>query len=232
MMVHNPDHTSPARQLPILALLSANAVSMTGDAMANVAIPWFVLATTGSAAKTGLTFAAAGLGSVLSGFFGGPLVDRLGPKTSSVLTDLGSGATIALVPLLYALNLLTFWLLLILVFSGAFVDAPGYAARQSLIPRLTDVARMPKERANSALQAMGQLSNFAGPPLAGVLIATIGATGVLWINASSFAVSAAAITLGVPASRRRAAPGTTSTRGYVADLKEGWGFIRRDRPIF
>ncbi len=46
---------------------------MTGNAMANVAIPWFVLQTTGSAAKTGLTFAVIGLSNVLAAFFGGPL---------------------------------------------------------------------------------------------------------------------------------------------------------------
>jgi hypothetical protein len=44
---------------------------MTGNAMAGVAIPWFVLQTTGSAAKTGFTFAVIGLSNVLAAFFGG-----------------------------------------------------------------------------------------------------------------------------------------------------------------
>jgi hypothetical protein len=44
---------------------------MTGNAMAGVAIPWFVLQTTGSAAKTGFTFAMIGLSNVLAAFFGG-----------------------------------------------------------------------------------------------------------------------------------------------------------------
>jgi hypothetical protein len=60
--------------LPALALLSANAVSITGNAMVSVAIPWFVLQTTGSAAKTGFTFAAIGLFNVLATFFGGPVI--------------------------------------------------------------------------------------------------------------------------------------------------------------
>jgi hypothetical protein len=46
---------------------------MTGNAMAGVAIPWFVLQTTGSAAKTGFTFAVIGLSNVLAAFFGGPV---------------------------------------------------------------------------------------------------------------------------------------------------------------
>ena len=60
--------------MPALALLSANAVSITGNAMVSVAIPWFVLQTTGSAAKTGFTFAAIGLFNVLATFFGGPVI--------------------------------------------------------------------------------------------------------------------------------------------------------------
>jgi MFS family permease len=77
-MADNLNNTSPAQRLPVLALLSANAVSITGNAMASVAIPWFVLQTTGSAAKTGFTFAVIGLSNVLAAFFGGPVVDRLG----------------------------------------------------------------------------------------------------------------------------------------------------------
>ena len=62
------------RHAVTLALLSANAVSITGKAMVSVAIPWFVLQTTGSAAKTGFTFAAIGLFNVLATFFGGPVI--------------------------------------------------------------------------------------------------------------------------------------------------------------
>ncbi len=73
-MTQDLNRTSPTQRLPALALLSANAVSITGNAMVSVAIPWFVLQTTGSAAKTGFTFAAIGLFNVLATFFGGPVI--------------------------------------------------------------------------------------------------------------------------------------------------------------
>jgi MFS family permease len=75
------------RRLPIFALLGANAISWVGNIMTSVAVPWFVLVTTGSAARTGLTGAAIGVGTVLAAFFGGPVVDRLGFKRTSVLAD-------------------------------------------------------------------------------------------------------------------------------------------------
>ncbi len=63
-------------------------------------MPWFVLQTTGSATKTGITAAVTAL-SFLASLFGGALVDRLGFKRVSVATDLTSGIAVALIPLLY-----------------------------------------------------------------------------------------------------------------------------------
>jgi MFS family permease len=80
-----------ADRTPIFALLGANAISQVGNMMTTVAVPWFVLQTTGSAAKTGLTAAAIGVGPVLPSILVGPLVDRLGFKRTSVLADLASG---------------------------------------------------------------------------------------------------------------------------------------------
>ncbi len=46
-----------ADRTPIFALLGAQAVSQVGNMVTSVARPWFVLQTTGSAAKTGLSSA-------------------------------------------------------------------------------------------------------------------------------------------------------------------------------
>ncbi len=77
-----------ADRTPIFAVLAANAVSQMGDYMVAVAMLWFVLETTGSAAKTGLTGAAIGVGAIVSSVLGGPLVDRLGYRRASVVGHL------------------------------------------------------------------------------------------------------------------------------------------------
>jgi len=123
-------------RLPIFALLGASLISMVGNALTFIAVPWFVLETTGSAAKTGIVGGASFLALVIAGLFGGPAVDRLGFKRTSVISDVASGVSVALIPLLYATVGLDFWQLLVLVFLGAFLDAPGMTARQSLIPDL------------------------------------------------------------------------------------------------
>ena len=142
--------TDRPRRIPIFSLLSANAVSQVGDLMAMVAIPWFVLETTGSAARMGLTGAAIGIGTVLAGIFGGPLVDRAGFKRTSVFADLASGMAVALVPLLHTTAVgLAFWQLLLLVFLRSLFTTPGRGARRALMPDLAGTARMPLTRANA-----------------------------------------------------------------------------------
>ena len=107
--------------VPLIALLTANAISMVGNVLVMVAIPWFVLQTTESAAKTGITAVFTIVPTILSTFFGGPLIDRLGYKRVSIIADLASGVAVALIPLLYLTIGLEFWQLLILVFFGALL---------------------------------------------------------------------------------------------------------------
>lgn len=57
---------------PIWGLLVGNGISLVGSAVSAIAIPWYVLETTGSAARVGVVafFVAAPL--FLAGIFGGP----------------------------------------------------------------------------------------------------------------------------------------------------------------
>lgn len=215
---------------PILALLTANTISQVGSMLTLIAMPWFVLQTTGSAAKTGLTGVFAAVPFIIAGVFGGALVDRLGFKRMSVLADMMSGVTVALVPLLFHTVGLAFWQLLALVFLGNLFDTPGNTARQSLVPELAALAEMRLERANSFTQTVPRIAILLGPPAAGILIAIIGSSNVLWLDAATFAISAVLIGAFIPAlivvGSDTKAPGR-----YFADLSEGFRFIWNDRVL-
>lgn len=224
------------RQGPLLALLVANAISLVGNTLTAVALPWFVLQTTGSAARAGVVGAAALLPTVAAGVLGGAVVDRLGFKRISVVADVVSGLGVAAIPLLYATLGLPFWALLGLVAVGAVLDIPGLTARRSMLPELAAAAGWRLERANSAFEANNQLSFLLGPPLAGLLIGWLGANNVLWVDAASFAVSAALVALLVPAAslalpRRDGSAAASEGRGYVGDLAAGLRFLRWDRLL-
>ena len=85
------------------------------------------------------------------------------------------------------------------------------------------------ERANGASHAIGSLAQLLGPPLAGLLIVALGPGNVLWLDAATFAISAALIALAVPSPRQGAV--AQATEGYFAALRAGAAFIRRQRLI-
>jgi MFS family permease len=218
---------APDRRRPwsIVALLVAQGVSVTGNRISLLALPWFVLETTGSATRTGLVAAANVLPMVVAGALAGPLIDRVGLQRTSVAADLASGATIALIPLLHGAGVLSFGGLIALVLAGALLDAPGETARRALIPDLAARARMPLTRATSLHETTFRLTLLLGGPLAGLLIATVGATDALLVDAVTFAASAALIaTVGRVAAHR----GSEDPGNYLKRLREGWSFLRRD----
>src|SRR5690348_12732009 len=178
------------QRIPLFAFFTANLISYVGDRLTLLAIPWFVLQTTGSVTKTGITAFFVTLPNILSAFLSGLLVDRLGYKRTSVLGDLASGISTLLIPLLYVTVGLAFWQLLILVFFGGLLKAPGETARYSLLPDLGKAAQLPMERVNSIGDGLIRVSGLLGSPLAAALIVLIGTSNLLWLDAASFFLSA------------------------------------------
>ncbi|HEY7418996.1 MAG TPA: MFS transporter [Ktedonobacteraceae bacterium] len=232
--VEKPSETAPQtneiRQWPMIAFLAGSAISYVGDMFTLLAVPWFVLQTTGSVTKTGITAFFATLPAVFSTFFTSTLVDRLGYKRTSVISDIVSGVTIMLVPLLYHTIGLAFWQLLALVFLGGLLKSPGVTARRSLIPDLAELATMRLERANSFSDGINRVAGFIGAPLAGVLIAFIGTSNLLWLDAASFAISAFLMALAVPV-KITSQNTEEQERGYLASLWKGVRYIQHDALV-
>jgi MFS family permease len=217
--------------IPLYSLFTANAISLVGNVFTTIAIPWFVLQTTGSATQTGVTGFFTILPVVLAGFFGGTLIDRLGYKPTSIIADLASGVTTALVPILYFTVGLEFWQLMVLVFFGALLDAPGSTARSALLPELAEQAAMPIERVTSLTHVIERSARMIGAPLAGFLIGIIGTANVLWLDAASFFISAGIVWLMVARTKVPVHAEETSSGKYFDELKEGLRFIRADQLI-
>ena len=106
-----PDTRSAARR-HLFALMAAVTIGQIGRQLSVIAIPWFVLETTGSAARTGVVAAAVLLPGFVVGIFGGVLVDRLGYRRVSIVSDLVCAVATMLIPMLYATAGLSFAMLL------------------------------------------------------------------------------------------------------------------------
>jgi MFS family permease len=94
------------------------------------------------------------------------------------------------------------------------------AAFTSAVPGL--VGREHLGRANGYMEATLSVPFIVGPAIAGVLVATIGAATTLAIDAASFAVSAASLTL---VRRTLRAERPAEMPRIVTDIKEGIRFV-------
>ncbi|MEM9953461.1 MAG: MFS transporter [Chloroflexota bacterium] len=218
-------------RLPLYALYGTSLVSATGDVMAAVAVPWFVLQTTGSAALMGVTAFFSVLPIIIAMLFGGTLVDRIGYKQVSVFADFASGVTILMIPILHLTIGIQFWQLVLLVFLGNLLDAPGRSARQAMIPELAEVAGVSLERATGLANAFSRATSMLGAPLAGILIAFTSAPIVLMIDAATFLVSAMGVQLFISRQifQKQAEAQAESTNSYWQDFREGFSFLWQDK---
>ncbi len=96
-------------------LLVAQAVSSLGSQMTFLALPWFVLVTTGSATRMGVVLAVELLPVALLGIPSGTLVAKLGARRTLLLCDAGRAPVMLAIPLLHSAGLLSFPLLLVCV---------------------------------------------------------------------------------------------------------------------
>lgn len=209
-------------RLPVYVLLVTSLVSIFGNQLTAIAVPWFVLETTGSASLTGITAAVTIVPVVIATFFGGALVDRTSYRTLSVVSDLISAVTVAAVPLFYHTTGLTFAGLLVLMFLGAIFDAPGSTARQAMIPSLSRTSGIPLEKINANFGMLFAATSLFAAPLAGLLIASLGPVNVLLFNAGTFIFSGLVILALVPV-MERAAP---SGESFMTDVRIGLSYVR------
>lgn len=214
---------------PLRALLGANAVSVAGNALTALGLPWFVLVTTGSAARSGVVAFCALAPVVVSAALLGPLVDRFGRRRCAVGSDLATGVFTAAVPLLLIAGALPFWALCLFTGLAGFCHAPGDTARAALVPELLADTDLPLSRVTGLYDGASRCAAMVGAALGGVLITTIGPSRVLLVDAGTFAVSAATVLLGMRGlaeSRPPAAATRLSLLTYRADLAAGLRVVR------
>lgn len=213
------------------AFWSARTLSFLGDAMANVAlvliaaqprpgvsaawaVSWLLLAQT----------IPQTLGPLL-----GLLADRLDRRALMIALNLAQAAVVALLAapgLPFSATLL----LVAVLFLLATVFLP---ASQSVLPAL--LAEEALGEANAWLRLGLNVGLAVGPALAGFLLLVAGAPTVLLLDAATFLLSALLLAR-LPHLPPRTAPasqadaGTVGLAGVWAELREGFGYLRR-QPI-
>jgi predicted MFS family arabinose efflux permease len=206
------------RSRPIAALLAAEVLSTTGSQMTWLALPWFVLVTSGSKQMAFVIAAEAG-GYALFGIPSGSLLERLGPQRTMRLSDAVRAPLMLLVPVLHWSGDLTLPILAGLAFALGVASTPYGAAQRIVVAEVLDQDEASVERANALLQGATRICLLCGPALAGILIAAVGAPVVLLVDAASYVVSFALVTLFVPIARAVRAEEAEDARGLFAGVR-------------
>lgn len=221
----------------LVTLLSAHAISQTGNVVTAFAIPFYILATGGSGIEVGIAAFFATAPVIIGGPFGGVIIDRAGHRRAAVIADLISGIAILAIPVAALTIGLPFWALLSFVFLAGILDTPGQTARRVMLPGITALAGVRIERSVGLLDGSERFAKLIGASLAGLLVALVGPMASLFVNAATFAVSALLTWLFVPDAQRQSedegsADGRNSTdlsrTSYWADLAEGFRWVTRD----
>jgi len=221
---------------PMTGLLGASLISILGTAMSQLAIPWLVLTSTGSAAQTGTVAFAETAPYVALQALAGPLVDRIGARRACLYGNAAAAPIVCAIPVLYAAGLLPLSALAGLVAIAGAVRGLADCASYVLVPAAAKTGGVPLERAAGLSSGAGRTGLVLGAPLAGVLVTTAGAPVVVLIDGFTFAAAALLIATFVPGTTKaaHAAPHAhvvPDDRGYFAQLAEGLRFIRTDRLL-
>ena len=225
-----PDLTRPLpRSLRALAFhdfrifWSAAIGSNIGTHMQLAALLWVVAVATRSAAKVTLIAFITIVPLLLLAPLGGALADRFPRRRVLIVTQTLLMAQAFALWGLWQAGLASYWVLFVLSLSGGVVIALNTPAWQSIVPDL--VPRDLLQNAITLNSVQFNVARAAGPMLAGVLIALVGAGICFLINALSFVLVLVALLVMTSADT---APATIHEErpGIFAGFKESLQYLR------
>src|SRR5262249_17292948 len=168
-------------------------VSNLGTSFTLFALPLLVYKLTGSPLNLAVTTAAEMLPYLLFGLLIGAWVDRVNRKRMMILTDFTRALVVASIPVTWFLGIRSVELVYAVGFLGAtlgiFFNSGEFAAIPSLVNQDDLVT------ANGRVQASYSAAQVAGPLLAGALVALLPIPAFMLVDAGSFFVSAATLSL-------------------------------------
>ena len=205
----------PLQETNFRRLWVGQTASAAGDSLTTVALTFAVLAVSGSAADLGFVLTAFMLPRVVFLLVGGVWADRIPRRLLMVAADLVRGTAqlgLAVAVLAGAADL---WVFVLASAASGTASAFFGPAATGLIPQTVSAERL--QQGNALLNLSQSTAFMAGPIVAGILVAAIGAGWVFAIDSASFAVSAGSLLL----LRITAAP-VAERQSFLAELRDGW----------
>jgi MFS family permease len=227
------------RQRNFALVWVAGLISLTGNWLLSVALPFVVYDLTGSTAATAAAAASRLVPRLLFASVAGVFVDRWDRRRTMVASNLLLGLSV--LPLLLVRSADWLWLLYLVSLVQSALAQFLQPAENALLPRL--VAEEDLIPANALNGLNNNIARLVGPPLGGLVVAAWGLTGAMLLDASSFFIAAILVALVAVDGRAArtdsaaAAPGAPAPAwaDARATLRREWlaglAFVRRDRVV-
>lgn len=184
------DPVTPAPHAAFMRFWAAATISSVGTAITAVAIPVLTIQVlTATPFQVGVVNAAQFLPYALFGLIAGVYTDRWPRKPVLVWASIGRALALGAIPVLWLAGVLKIWMLVIALLAFGAFSVFGFAATQSLLPRLVPRAQL--IRANARLDQTEAAAATLGPGLGGGLIGLLGAPVAIAVDAISYLVDAA-----------------------------------------
>lgn len=200
-------------------------ISITGTWMQNMAQAWLVYRLSQSTLLLGTVAFAAMLPVLLFGLAGGILADRLPRRSLLIAAQLVAMVQALLLALLVFAGWIATWHVVILAFVLGLVHAVEMPSRHSFLAELVPATDLPNAIALNS--SIFNLARFAGPAIAGALVATWGEGPVFLLNALSFL----AVLWGLLHLSAGRSPASEMGQSQWRRLREGLEYAWHNRPI-
>ncbi len=198
-------------------LTAAASVSELGNTFLYLAMPWTILAATGSPVLAALSLGVQYLPFVISPVLG-TVIDGYERRAVFFASELLQGVLVALIPLLLMAGQIELILFVLLV-AGCGTVVSNLTSDFSLLPMLVPSNRLTE--AYSKYAATTELARCAGPAVAGFVLAAFGGYWALWIDAATFLLTAV-VALALPKGEK-----PVVERGFWRMQVEGFRAFRR-----
>ncbi len=179
------------RQRNFAFLWFGQVISLTGDWVLFVALPFYVYSLTGSTLATGIMFIVQTIPRIFFGSVAGVFVDRWNRKHTMFIAELSQA--FVLLPLLVVHSQQWIWIIYIFAFVESIISQFFIPAKSAIIPNLVQEEHL---LAANSLNSMSQeLTRLVGPFLGGILLGLLGINSVIVVDSASFLISAGMIAL-------------------------------------
>lgn len=202
-------------------LFAGQALSVIGDRITSVVLPFAVLSIGGSTTDVGIVAAAGFLPFIVLGLVGGVIADRIERRRIMIASDLVRLATQLTAGILLVSSQAEVWHLAALMAIFGAADSFFAPAMGGLMPQTIDQPHH-LQPANALRSMSMSTGSIIGPVIGGLLVALAGEGSALIVDAGTFLVSVGCLL----ALRPRTVERAEVSEPFLVDLKGGWREVR------